>query len=144
MLTFRNYISITIIVLLFFVCIFASIAIPVYSFYNIINTYNLNKSDTEYERATVIRITEGSRYPTIVINFKMSNDNNIYRKNYFGSNKYEEWVNVKFNEKRSYCIIEGYIVQEYITDIIMLLLTGFFVYIGILLFKVIINIKYNI
>ena len=144
MLTVKNYIGIGLIVILFIVCTFMSFAVPAYSIYNIVNTYKVDKLDKEYETALIVYTSLG-RKGTFVYNFKIPNDEKTYRKNYFGSPSFEEkFLYVKFNENKTYWIIKDKITREYISDAIMILLAGLFVYIAIVLFRVILNIRYYI
>ena len=126
-----------------------AIIIPVYSIYNIINTYKLDKLDREYEIALIIYISHGIRNnsTSFVYNFKISYDEKVYRKNYFGSPKTEkyqdnEFIFVKFNENKTYFIIKDHVFREYIGDTILFLIAFLFIYLSIVLFRVLLNKKY--
>ena len=143
MLSLKNYIGIGIVVLIFLASIFMTFALPIYAIYNFINTYKLDKSDQNYIIADVIYITRGGRGGG-VYNFKVEDDNKIYRKNYWITSSKLKKINVKFNENKTYWIIENHIIREYIDSTIFIIISGFYAYISFTLFKVIKEIKNHI
>ncbi|MDR2508038.1 MAG: hypothetical protein LBD67_08615 [Candidatus Accumulibacter sp.] len=130
-----DYILIVPMAMLFIASIFLSIGVTARAIYDLITIYKLNETDEGYETARIISVFRSTRGISHH-NIKIENSGEICKKSYLGLRFREGGViYVKFNEKRNYCIIKGYVKHDYVLSIaLMLMLDSFFAILSIGLF----------
>lgn len=122
---------------LFIGSLIASIAVPIYSINNLIKISELEKLEKEYEVAEITNIYNPQRRHnnrSFVYNFKIANDEKIYRKNISGRPKEDKILYVKFNDDKTFWIVKDHIEEDYKGNKTLLIFGGIFIIITIALF----------